>query len=244
MAKKRIHQIYGIVLSVAAVIAGICLIAACISINNIGDRPFTPERVATAFSTIAIPVWICVALVIGGFVLDGFFPAEKGKSNVQKQYPALLEKQYRKDPSLRNNRERNNRQLHNCITLGLLAVGSAVFLFYGLNGANFDSRDITGSMVKAMYVLLPCMVVPFCYAVFAAYYARISMKRELEMLKQSEAAPAAAVPEKVHRCPLMAIRWAVLAVGVFLLVFGFCTGGTQDVLTKAVNICTECVGLG
>ncbi|MBO5868321.1 MAG: thioredoxin [Oscillospiraceae bacterium] len=40
------------------------------------------------------------------------------------------------------------------------------------------------------------------------------------------------------------MRWALLGVAVFLFVFGLFTGGTQDVLTKAVNICTECVGLG
>lgn len=245
MTKKRIHQVYGIVLSVVAVIAGICLIAACISIYKTGDRPFTPEKVRAAFTTIAIPLYLCAGLVIGGFILDGFFPALKEKKPPVKQYDALLEKQYRKSPALRNNRERCSRLIHNYTALGLLALGSVIFLCYGMNGANFDTHDITGSIVKAMYVLLPCMAVPFCYAVFAVYYGKASMKRELELLKKAEptdAAPAAS--KKACRCPLMAIRWAVLALGVFLLVFGFCTGGTQDVLTKAVNICTECVGLG
>lgn len=245
MIKKRIHLIYSIVLSIVSIIAGICLIAACISIYNIGDRPFTPETVSAAFSTIAVPVYLCLALILGGFILDGFSPSPKAKNIPEKQYAALLEKQYRKDISLRNNRERRNRMLHNAIALGLLAVGSIVFLLYGANGANFDTHDITGSMEKAMYVLLPCMAVPFGYGVFAAYYAKRSMKRELEMLKKAEAS-ADAVPaqKKACRLPFMAVRWALLAVGICLLVYGFFSGGTEDVLTKAVNICTECVGLG
>ncbi|MBQ8683609.1 MAG: thioredoxin [Clostridia bacterium] len=40
------------------------------------------------------------------------------------------------------------------------------------------------------------------------------------------------------------MRYGVLAVGLALLVYGFATGGIADVLTKAVNICTECIGLG
>ncbi|MBQ8797016.1 MAG: hypothetical protein IJZ56_02345 [Oscillospiraceae bacterium] len=246
MINKRIHQVYSIALSVVTVIAGICLMAACVGIYNSGDRPYSPEAVKAAFSSIAIPVYICLVLVIGGFILDSFFPAPKAKNIPPKQYEALLEKQYCKNPALRNNRERSKRQLHNYIALGLLIIGSAVFLFYGTNGANFDSTDITGSMIKAMYVLLPCMAVPFFYAVFAAYYAKKSIKRELEILKTAEAVTDTTpdAPKKAVRCPLMAIRWTVLAVGVAILVFGFVTGGTSDVLTKAVNLCTECIGLG
>ena len=40
------------------------------------------------------------------------------------------------------------------------------------------------------------------------------------------------------------LRLALLAVCIGFLLYGFFSGGTQDVLTKAVNICTECVGLG
>ena len=37
---------------------------------------------------------------------------------------------------------------------------------------------------------------------------------------------------------------AFLPMAVGLLLYGFFAGGTADVLTKAVNICTECIGLG
>ena len=40
------------------------------------------------------------------------------------------------------------------------------------------------------------------------------------------------------------VRYSLLGIGITLLVYGFFAGGTRDVLTKAVNICTECVGLG
>ena len=42
----RLHRIYSIVLSVVIVIAGLCLIAGCINIYNLGDKPFTREIVA------------------------------------------------------------------------------------------------------------------------------------------------------------------------------------------------------
>ncbi len=58
--------------------------------------------------------------------------------------------------------------------------------------------------------------------------------------EKRRAAKAAPAPKPVSG------RWktAALALALALLLFGFFTGGTVDVLTKAVNICTECVGLG
>lgn len=35
-----------------------------------------------------------------------------------------------------------------------------------------------------------------------------------------------------------------LAISVVLIIWGICNGGMRDVFVKAVNICTECVGLG
>ena len=39
--------------------------------------------------------------------------------------------------------------------------------------------------------------------------------------------------------------WAALfALGLLLVVLGVLNGGAQDVLAKAVKICSECIGLG
>lgn len=246
MANKRIHQIYSILLSVVTIIAGICLMVACVGIYNAGDRPYSPEAVKTAFSSIAIPVYLCLVLVIGGFILDGFFPAPKAKNIPPKQYEAMLAKLYRNaTPEQKNSPARNNRRLHSCISLGLLIVGSGIFLSYALNGNNFDTKQVTDSMIKAMYILLPCMAVPFGYSLFTAYYAKASMRKEIEALKAEGCTmkQEGAVENRGAKT-LCTVRWAVLCVGIAILVFGFATGGTSDVLTKAVNLCTECIGLG
>ena len=246
MTNKRIHQIYGIVLSMVTVIAGICLMVACVGIYNSGDRPYSPEAVKAAFSSIAIPVYICLVLVIGGFILDGFFPAPKDKSIPPKQYEVMLSKLYlNATEEQKNSQARKNRRLHSFISLGLLILGSIVFLAYALNGNNFDTKEVTGSMIKAMYILLPCMAVPFGYSVFASYYAKASIKKEIEVLKDAgctmgKVPAAVSSTEKV----ISITKWVLLGVGVVILVFGFVSGGTSDVLTKAVNLCTECIGLG
>ena len=100
-----------------------------------------------------------------------------------------------------------------------------------------------------MYWFAPCLAVPFGYAVFAAYHKRTSLQKEIQLVKQAIAAGAQApvspaVPQQDFGKLLSGVRWALLGVAIAIAVYGFFAGGTNDVLTKAINICTECVGLG
>lgn len=258
MTKKRIHLIYSIVLSVMLVVAGICLITACVGIYLSGDQPFSREAVAAAFSGIAIPVYLCLALVIGGFILDGFFPTEKKKLPVEKQYSVILARLHSKlaldrcDEPLRSQilAQQKKRKLHQRISLALLITGSVIFLCYGLRSSNFHQSEINSSMIRAMWVFLPCLAVPFAWAVFSAHFSRASIKKEIELVKQAIAtgcqndALKCSAPTKNTGKPLLILRCGLLIAGIGILVYGFFSGGTSDVLTKAINICTECVGLG
>lgn len=52
------------------------------------------------------------------------------------------------------------------------------------------------------------------------------------------------VPEKVNRALIWAARAAVGIAAITFIIVGVFNGGAHDVLIKAINICTECVGLG
>ena len=249
MNPKRIRGLYGIVLSVSIILAGFWLMVACVDIYQLGDHPFTPETVAAAFASIALPVYICIGLIFGGFLLEGFLPADPEKVTPEKQYPHILAKLYEKHGAVQSPAIRalqRTRKTHRLITFGLLIVGSAIFLAYCLNIRNFDTADITSSVRKAVFLLLPCMAVPFAYGILAVYCNRNSLKKEIALVKEAVATGyfEAAAPRQEKRFSPAALRWVILGAAIFLLVFGFFTGGAQDVLTKAVNICTECVGLG
>ena len=75
------------------------------------------------------------------------------------------------------------------------------------------------------------------------------MEQEIELLKQLPNAENAMsiqngdATDKSEK-HVKIFRTAFLCVGLFLLIYGFISGGTVDVLTKAINICTECIGLG
>ena len=52
------------------------------------------------------------------------------------------------------------------------------------------------------------------------------------------------IPEKVNGILLWTTRIAVGVIAVTFIIVGAVNGGANDVLIKAINICTECIGLG
>ena len=147
-------------------------------------------------------------------------------------------------------RLRRRRSLHHHITLSLLAVGTAVFLWYALDVNRFPLQDATGAMVNAMWVLLPCVGIPFLYAVLAAYLCRGSVKKEIGLLRgannyeQKDNNGEKAAKQGNDDTVVMVVRGVVLAAAIGLTVYGLLYNGAMDVLWKAVNICQECIGLG
>lgn len=253
---KRIRLIYGIILGASAVIAGICLIAACLGIYfNGGEEPYSRQVVAQSFSQIAGPVYLCLALVIGGFLLDFALPTDNKKRKPEKNDQLTLDRLLAKRnleicaPSLRKQIDtlRKARKRNCWIGAALLILGSILFLLYGANPANFHQSQINASMIRAMWVMLPCLAIPFAWVVFTAYAHKASLRKEIELVRQISVDPNAKTPAVVCKDPsraILIVRCVLVCAAIALLIYGYFAGGTADVLTKAVNICTECVGLG
>jgi hypothetical protein len=258
--KKRIHLIYGICLSVAAIVAGICFMAGCcyIYFNGLAnDVPqiYTPAIVADVFSKIAIPVYLCLALVVGGIILQLALPLEKAKIVPEKNLQLILSRLQAKtdlaqcEPALQADiaAEQKQRRLLCILCAGLLAVGSVIFLVFACNGNNWGSNS-TPVMVTAMYLMIGCLAAPLALTIYAAYFNRKSTLREIELMKQASAqAPKKAEkpePKAQKRFLMPGIQVAILVIGLALVILGVCNQGTIDILNKAVAICTECVGLG
>lgn len=252
----RIHRIYSIVLSIVITIAGICFMVACGCIYFSGgerEQIYTLDIISQAFDTIAIPVYLCLTMVILSFVLEILSPLQFKKGMPGKPYAWILKRlQIVKDfsalePELQSSilTLRGTRKRFITIRSILLTVGSLAFLFYALNGAHFDSTDINGSMIKAMVILCACLLIPFAFSIATSYHCRKSMQQEIELLKKAPSSgneldtSNSVIDSKMH-----VIQTVLLIVALGFLFSGLLTGGTADVLTKAINICTECIGLG
>ncbi len=258
MTKKlsfSFHRIFSIILSISIVIAGICLMAGCLVIYFTGERTYSREIVAEVFSKIAIPVYICLVLTVVD-IITALFIKNDSKTQIKAVgSDHILKMLYGKkninacDGSIANNiaKERRSRNIHAIIRLAVIAVCSIVFLAYALNSDNFHQSEINNSMIRAMWLLIPCLAVSFGYSVFTVYRNEKSIKREIELLKllpNIENGEGESVCSHRTFNFVTAVRVVILVAGIAVLIYGFVSGGTADVLTKAINICTECIGLG
>lgn len=258
--KKRIHLACGILVSVSCIFAGICLIAACLNIYYGGleaglSQLYTRQIVAESFSKIAAPVYVCLVLVLGGMALNLALPVEKPKQKPEKNLPLILARlrekadlescsQMQRAAVAKEQTLRKNWVL--CCGIWLLG-GFAIFLIHACNPGNWGTNS-TPSMVKAMEKLFSFLAMPCLFTIISVYQIRKSLSREIDLMRQISAQfPKKAEKAEPKACcqkPVAIARMAILVIALVLVVLGACNEGTADILTKAVNICTECVGLG
>ena len=250
--KTWVRRGYFALVTVALIVVAVLLMVQCVAIYRLGDHPFSRESIAQHFAPIAVPVYVAIAIAAAGFALSPLLPAATG-SRPDHDATVLRRLQAKTDLSacpadLTRGvcKARRARNLHHNLTLVLLAIGTAAFLWYALEVSRFSLQDATGSMVKAMWVLLPCMGVPALYAIFTAYYCRRSVKAEIALLRTAPKEAVSPAPKTATKSEtwMPYLQGGILAVGIGLTVYGLLHNGAADVLWKAVNICQECIGLG
>ncbi len=239
---KSISRLYGIFMSVFLIALAVCLIIGCLSIYY-GEGGYTRDVVGQVFGFLPIvSVFLVIFIVLGMFVFSVSKPASMPKTtlldSMKKRFDADAADDMTKSSvyMLRTSRKKLVA-LCRCISAACLLV----FAVYVLIPANY-SKDINASVIKCMLVLLPCALVSLVSYLVVGRLIDKLIDAEISLLKKCprRASGDDAVLDK-KRFPVSAV---LLVIAVASVVFGCLYGGTADVLTKAINICTECIGLG
>jgi len=137
--------------------------------------------------------------------------------------------------------ERCRRRLRIAAGMALLACAAGACA-YLLDGANFTSWDLEMVMGQLLLYTGPWAAAAFAVMIGASWACGRSMEREIAALK---AVPKSAPAQRSQRVfPLGIVRMVIFVVAAAFIVLGVMNGGLYDVLVKAINICTECIGLG
>lgn len=257
--KKIISLAYGIILSVMLAVSGILLIYSCVSIYNLGDRPFTPESIGTAFSKISIPIYATIALVAIGIIGKLLEPHKKDapRANVSKKAVAKrLEEKL--DITLLSGETakaianaKKKIKMTRIVLTAISAIALIPALVYALIPSSF-SMEYNESVIRACLIILPCILVSAASLVILSYFDNANYDKLVAQLKLAIASGAKKdksdtevdTNSKVASRIMLAVRVAILAISVVFIIDGITNGGFSDVLIKAINICTECIGLG
>ncbi len=235
-----------------ALSAALCL--TCLNLYQTGIAPenrtpdgvlihpiFTRENVGQALCAIA-PVfflWIILLILSAGSV--GEKSERPGLDHENALY--LLYPRIEATPAMEA--QQKKRRLLRIGAGVIVAACLADMALYVMNVENFTSWDletVMGSMVGrlALPALLSVTAVCLCQLLLGRSY-----RAEWALAKQ---APHRAEPLKTDlprkMFPLRTARIVLAALALALTAAGIVNGGMFDVLVKAINICTECIGLG
>lgn len=176
-----------------------------------------------------------------------------------------------KSPTLVKAEKINAAVKYSCAALCLLSFVMVLVAVldkhnYGIPGAGFNP---TKDMLALLPEFLPWVAAAFLITIAGDAYIEHSAKKELSetkrLLVESKKNPSASVAaekstrtkklpkikippillsEKFKTRLLLSLRIALPIIAVVFIVIGCINGGVNEVLTKAINICTECIGLG
>jgi len=126
------------------------------------------------------------------------------------------------------------------VIAGICFIAGCISIY--LSGDSPYSREIVaetfGKIAIPVYLCLVMTIIGFILDIVLPAECKADNKKNTsKRVKPTEAL-------KLSDKALLILRISLLVIGLALLIFGFISGGTADVITKAINICTECIGLG
>lgn len=256
---KSIGTMIKWLLAAATVLVAALLIWQCADIFRVGMSAanqgangvrisdiYSREIVAERFGRISWSVWIWLVL----FAASLFFhfkesADEKKKPSVMQpsdQLKLLLERR-EKTPQMQQ-KEKERRMLVGIAAAGCIVCAAGV-IWYLVQPSSFASRDLEPVMGQMMLHVVPWTVIGFALVFVIQSLCVKNIQAELELAKKAPVKEKKEQKQTDSQAKIRnAARIAVFAAAVILIVAGILNGGMFDVLVKAINICTECIGLG
>lgn len=271
-SREKIRFGYNVFLSVLTGAVGLAYILSAANLYYSGPVEdganliyYSREIVWGYLKWLLIPTAIWIVAIIGGFVLSVVVPSKSKKrkqsalttvNKLKKRVPEQAEGELAE--CLRRVKKGDTVRLAVRAAIAIYCVIAAVMCgIYVFNASNFPADDLSGEVLKMLAHILPWVTVAFVLCCGAAIYDGVSAKYLLPDIKRLVASKGepkkpcaflqqASAAGNAASSPigLGIIRTVVAVVGVLFLVVGIVNGGAEDVLAKAVNICTECIGLG
>lgn len=259
---QKIHLICGIVTAVTIVVAAICFAVSCVDIyNGGGTPPFTKESITAHFELISIPTFIAIFSVLVSGIAALVFPPETSLGKIYNPYIPLSSYRDRlkldvcdKNAARDILYQRKKRFIIRVSAIALCAVLLIAALIFSLDFSRYTATDINAEILGCTVISLPLSVLGILSLFVGELLASTSATRELELTKAaiSENREVLAPKKKLEkRKSLLAnplilniFRAAVLCLAIVFIILGILNGGMEQVLGKAVRICTECIGLG
>lgn len=255
--KNKHHYVLGITLTVLVLLTGVMLISSCLDIYYSREQdPYSPATVAQAFHKISTIVWITVIAIAIGMLVDFLSPNAKKPPKAIVFQEITLRKLHSKlsagSSSAKSRLKEFRRQrILFAVTPWIISMGLMIYPFiYFSNFEHFTVAELNNDIIKAvLIVMVPAILALICFLI-AGILIKRTLQKEIAFCKQllKEApmgnAPSTDPHPSDKKWFFLGIRFGILLLAAVFIAVGISNGGAQDVLKKAIAICTECIGLG
>lgn len=262
---EKIRQIYSIVIGAFVVAIGVALICVAADIyysNSDTGVIFTREIVAERLRAFIAPFVILIVAIAAGVIFPlteahAKFTGENTARLLASKLPSGGDGEEYYQALNRYNKLLKLRLILWCVVGAILLGCSIATLCYMLNTAHFLSENITSEIFGMVQNVLPWIAAAFAVLIVATILngvvARQCVKEIKTLIKcgngETVIPSANGIVAKAKKIvsdniTLWVVRGIILVVGVTFVIMGILNGGANDVLIKAINICTECIGLG
>lgn len=269
---KTVRFYYGWTFGAYTIVVGALFIWQTLSVyltgtapDYTGEAPFTYERVAAALYKISVPFYLWIALIVVGFVLWEIFPAKEQRlrlppdyalMRMKKKLPENVPVELQDKMNYIRAQEKAVKTLKLC-AFALCCAASVYGLVYFCIPANFPRVDATAEMLQMAKHVFPCVFAAFIICCVVTLYESRSAKLQTPAVKEILAAtkgqPVRLADRTAYSRAVAALssersvwiaRGVLVILAITLIIVGVFNGSMHDVLAKAINICTECIGLG
>lgn len=269
---KSVRLSYGIIFGVYTVVVGALFIWQVLSLYFSGTAEgysgdvFTRARVADALSKISLFFWLWLAGIVVGFVLWEVFPVKTKPRKIcpDLQYARLNKRMPDIAPE---GAEAEFSQIAQskkvifalkCAAWALFAVACIYGIVYLAIPSHFPNKNVTHEVLDMVKHIFPCVFAGLLVVCGAAIYEKYAVKNMLPAVQkvtkgqkpqvsssnklQAKYQTVLALTE--NKWVILGIRIAVAVIAVAFIIWGALNGNARAIFIKAINICTECIGLG
>lgn len=238
------------------------------------SHPYSVESISTHYAKIEAFVWVWFVLFVIGLVMELLFTCFGIKpkkerigipdDNVLQGLKNRLPKTQLSAPIWeKSNGYETRRKTVWCICLGLFAMSMCACVLFLVTKTYEPNSDkefylIHDAVVDRLVSGLPWMIGGILISVFAAVYESFNIKAQTAFLKaqttkfvksggtlqKNEQKTLELAPSRKKEIAVLVVRISLAVVGVGLVILGIFNGSLGEMFLKAINICTQCIGLG
>ncbi len=254
---KRLEKMLLIIMSVQTILMGITFIIQVLRVYYGNNKTYSRE-ICSEYLLEILPVLIAWIILI---VINFIYFTLKNQKNKNFSKISNMTKMHNLEnivPEVKEDneiiiilkKEQKKRTIFRIITIITISLCSLMGLLYLINPDHYSRNNdllVKEAISMAVY-LLPWVVISFVMIIANTLFDEISAKKTINLLKELIKTNGKNIkPYKFNKRKqliLNIIRGSILTCSIVLIVVGITQGGANDVLQKAIKICTECIGLG